>query len=341
MEIGAVSKALAFLNSDEAHALFAKSLSFLQVGSLSQQRRAAVSRILAEAAQASQDPRIAVLAVKAGPGGFGEIKKTIQEMVDDLMKQKEDEIKLKDFCIKELNGNERDTASKNRDKNDAEVKIADLTATIAQLTEEIEALKAAIAEAALQLKHAGEDREKANAEFQTVIADQRATQKLLTAALDILKGFYEKAALTQTSSQQSDRQPKFKKFEKNKKSGGVMGMMQGIIDDAKALEDEATHDEEKGQEAYEAFVVDTNDSLDAMRKSMTDKTAAKAKAEGEKVETETELEGILGTLKGLAAAASDLHKQCDYTLKNFDTRQSARDSEVEALKQAIGIFSGR
>jgi len=278
-----------------------------------------------------------VLAVKAGPGGFGEIKKTIQDMVDDLMKQKEDEIKLKDFCIAELNSNERDTASKNRDRHDAEVKVEDLRVTIDTLTEEIEALKAAIAEAALELKHAGENREKANAEFQTAVADQRATQKLLTAALDILKGFYEKAALAQVSSEQ----PKFKKFEKNKKSGGVMGMMQGIIDDAKALEDEATHDEEKGQEAYEAFVVDTNDSLDAMRKAMTDKTAAKAKAEGEKVETETELEGILGTLKGLAAAASDLHKQCDYTLKNFDTRQSARDSEVEALKQAIGIFSGR
>merc|ERR1719337_277373 len=106
------------------------------------------------------------------------------------MKQKEDEIKLKDFCVAELNSNERDTASKNRDKQDAEVKIADLEETIGKLTEEIEELDAAIAEASLQLKHAGEDREKENAEFQTTVADQRATQKLLTAALDILKGFY-------------------------------------------------------------------------------------------------------------------------------------------------------
>jgi len=341
MEIGAVSKALSFLNSDEAHALFAKSLSFLQMSSQLQERRAAASKVLRAAAEVSQDPRLAVLAVKAGPCGFGEIKKTIQEMVDDLMKQKEDEIKLKDFCRDELNSNERDTTSKTRDKQDTEAKIADLAQRIDQLTEEIEALKAAIAEAALELKHAGENREKANAEFQSVIADQRATQKLLTAALDILKGFYEKSALTQVSANAAEEQPKFKKFEKNKKSGGVMGMMQGIIDDAKAMEDEATHDEEKGQTAYEAFVVDTNESLDAMRKSMGDKSDAKAKAEGDKVERETELEGLEGELTNLAAQSSDLHKQCDYTMKNFDARQSTRDDEVAALKQAIGIFSGR
>merc|ERR1719321_880504 len=105
----------------------------------------------------------------------------------------------------------------------------------------------------IQMKRAGEDREKANKEFQTVVADQRATQKLLEAALGILKGFYEKAALVQVSqhgqkaASEQAPPPGFKSYEKNKKSGGVMGMMQGIIDDAKALEAEAIRAEEDSQ----------------------------------------------------------------------------------------------
>jgi len=271
---------------------------------------------------------------------MGALNKNLQGMVDNLLKENEDEIKLKDYCIAEFSNNKQDTSSKTRDKSDAEVHIADLTSTTETLTQEIDALTDAIAEASLQLKHAGENREKANSEFQQTVADQRATQKLLKAALDILKGFYEKAALAQMSAQAVDEQPKFKKFEKNKKSGGVMGMMQEIIDDAKALEDEATYDEEKGQKEYEQFVVDTNDSLDAMRKSKTDKSATRAKTEGEKVETETEFEGINGNLDSLERQSNDLHKQCDFTLENFDVRQAARADEIGALKEAIGIFSG-
>merc|ERR1719380_347875 len=99
---------------------------------------------------------------------------------------------------------------KERDRADIEAKIDDLTMTIETLTKEIEVLKAEIAELQMQMKRAGEDREKQNKEFQTVVADQRATQKLLEAALGILKGFYEKAALVQeraTSKLTSAQEP--------------------------------------------------------------------------------------------------------------------------------------
>merc|ERR1719364_613583 len=119
----------------------------------------------------------------------------------------------------------------------------------------------------VQMKRAGEDREKANKDFQMTVADQRATQKLLTAALNILKGFYEKAALVQKNTQQKEvagqaPPPGFKSYEKNAASGGVMGMMSGIINDAKAMEAEAIRGEESAQTTYEEFVMDTNASIE-------------------------------------------------------------------------------
>jgi len=344
LEIQATSKALSFLSSDEAHDLFTKTFNFVQRASAAQSaKRAQIVNLLQAAASKSQDPRLSTLAVKARVNGMDGVKKTISDMVDKLVQEKEDEIKHRDFCIEEIGQNERDTESKNRDKADLEANIEDLTMRIEELTRVIDDLKAAIAEASLQLKHAGENREKANNEFQVVISDQRATQALLTKALDILKGFYNKAALVQTgahTSQPAGAPPGFKTHEKNKQSGGVMGMMQEIIDDAKTMEADATRDEEQSQKAYEDFVSDTNESLDEMNSSLINKSEARAKTEADKVEAQTEHEGVVGELDSLAASNSDLHLSCDYTLKNFDMRQSTRDDEVEALKQAIAIFSG-
>merc|ERR1719230_2250771 len=157
-------------------------------------------------------------------------------------------------------------------------------------------------------------------DFQMTVADQRATQKLLTAALNILKGFYEKAALVQKKSEQKlvagqAPPPGFKSYEKNAASGGVMGMMSGIINDAKAI-----RGEESAQKTYEEFVMDTNMSIEEKVKDITGKTEAKAKAEGDKVEAETERDSVLGELEQLANENADLHKSCDFTLKNFELR---------------------
>merc|ERR550514_859950 len=180
-EMAAVSKALAVLSSDDAHDLFTKTFNpeFTQKSaSLHSERRTQASKVLAAAAKKFQNPRMAQLATAVRLDAFTKVKKAIDDMVAELTKQKEDEIKHKDWCVDEMNTNERTTEMKNRDKDDLNAKIADLTSTIDTLTKEIETLKAEIAEMQVQLKRAGEDREKENKEFQTTVADQRATQKL-------------------------------------------------------------------------------------------------------------------------------------------------------------------
>merc|ERR1719174_582009 len=117
-------------------------------------------------------------------------------------------------------------------------------------------------------------------------------------------------------------------------------MMQGIIGEAKAMEAEAIRGESDTQQAYETFVKDTNTSIEEKTKDIVSKSDMKAKAEGEKVEAETEHESVMGELEQLMNENADLHKSCDFTLKNFELRQTARDDEIEALKQALAMFSG-
>merc|ERR1719329_780149 len=203
LEMEACSKALAVLSSDDAHDLFTKTFnpSFMQMEMHSSERRAQASKLLTAVAQKVQNPRLATLAVRVRLDAFTRVKKAIDDMVAQLLKEKEDEIKHKDFCVDEFNTNELQTEKKTRAKADLTARIADLEQTISDLTKAIDQLKSEVAEMQVQMKRAGEDREKENKEFQTTVADQRATQKLLTAALNILKGFYSKkvkAALIQT-----------------------------------------------------------------------------------------------------------------------------------------------
>jgi len=347
LEMEAVSKALAILSGDDAHDLFTRTFNPALVekqSAVQSKRRTQASKLLSDVAHKLQSPRLATLAVQVRLDAFTRVKKAIDDMIAQLLKEKEDEIKHKDFCVDEFNKNQLETENKEREKSDLIAKIEDLDMTIKQLTDAIETLKAEIAEMQVQLKRAGEDREKQNKEFQMTVADQRATQKLLHAALTMLKGFYDKKAAASLMQRQEPvgppPPPGFKEYQNNAAAGGVMGMIQQIINDAKAMEAEAIRSEEDAQKAYEDFVKETNSSIEEKSKDIVNKSEEKAKAEGDLVQAQAEKESVMLELEQLSNYNAQLHQSCDFVTKNFEIRQTARDEEIEALKQAKAILSG-
>merc|ERR1719333_19918 len=251
LEMQAVSKAMAVLTDEDAMDTFSSTFSLVQkasVTSFKSKRRADASKRLADVARKYNNPHLMTLAVRVRLDAFEKVKQAIDDMIAELLKQKEDEIKQKDFCVDGFNENEKQTTEQTRIKTDLETLIEDLTMKIEELHKDIETLKAEIGELQVQMKRAGEDREKENKEFQQTVAEQRATQALLTKALDVLKGFYgiQAAALLQQKQEPAGPPPPpgFKEYKKNAASGGVMGMIQQIINDAAAMETEAIKGEE-------------------------------------------------------------------------------------------------
>merc|ERR1719337_728461 len=119
-----------------------------------------------------------------------------------------------------------------------------------------------------------------------------------------------------------------------------MGMIQQIINDAKAMEAETIRAEEDAQKAYEDFVKDTNGSVEEKNKDIVHKSEIKAKGEADLVQAKDDKEAVLLELEQLGNYKAELHSSCDFIVKNFDIRQTARDEEVEALRQAKAILSG-
>ena len=66
------------------------------------------------AALKNKSPRLAAIAIKVQLDAFVRVKKAIDDMIGQLTAEKNDELKLKDFCINAFNQNQVHT-----EKNDA------------------------------------------------------------------------------------------------------------------------------------------------------------------------------------------------------------------------------
>merc|ERR1719174_1003327 len=103
------------------------------------------------------------------------------------------------------------------EKADLENTIANLESSLAGINDEIKTMNDEIEASKVEMQRASEDREIENKDFQETIADQRATQAILTKALDRLKAFYDKKALVQLKAKSTSKQDpgSFTTYKKN------------------------------------------------------------------------------------------------------------------------------
>merc|ERR1719171_152564 len=190
------------------------------------------------------------LTVSVQLDAFTKVKEAMDQMVAELKEQQKEEVKLKEFCTTKFNENEQQTYTKTEEKKDLEQKIDSLISDIERLTKEIKEAGDTIADTEIEIKKASEAREKENAEFQTTVADQRATQTILKKALAKLESFYKKKALLQEAQTPPVH---FQPMKKNAGSSPVMGMIEQIIEESVAVEQEAMQSETQAQADYEKF----------------------------------------------------------------------------------------
>jgi len=341
-EVTAVAETIKILTDDEAHDTFSRSVGFVQESSSNKFTSSLRKRIvsyLREQNEQLQSPRLSLLAISAMSDPFAKMKENIDKLVGGLEKTQQEEVEQRDFCIDELNKNEGQTVDAKNKKDDLEQKIEDLKAALEAATQAIVAAKKEIFETQVAMKQAGGNREQQNKEFQMVVADQRATQTILTKALDRLKAFYEKKGFFL----QRQAPPAPAGFQPYKKAGGAtgaLGLLEMIIDEAKHVEGKAKEDEQEAQADYESFMKDSVASLDSLNAEITDKSEEKAKADGELTIAETDLKNTVTDISNLAEYNNRLHQDCDYLMENYKVRQTARAAEIESLKEAKAIFSG-
>merc|ERR1719247_1111308 len=289
-------------------------------------------------AAAGPRAQLSTLAVSVSLDSFKKLKEVMDKMVADLKTEQADEVAFKAHCEKEFDSTEKETFEKTDLKADLEAQIEQLAKLSKTLADEIAAAQAEIADTEVAIKKASQVREGETADYQKTVADQRATQAILKKALGKLQEFYKKAFLIQRSKQEPP--VKFGAYKNNAGASPVIGMIEQIIEDSKALESEAVAGETAAQKSYETFVKDSNDLVAELTESVSAKTKAKATASEDREQGKSDLDSKNGELESLALTLEDLHGGCDWVLRNFAARQKARLDEIEAIGQAKAILSG-
>jgi len=347
-EIAAISETIKILSDDDAFDLFGKTTGFLQTKEQSKAREAMRMRASSQLrvlGKKTNNLQLLALSQQVKLDGFVKVKKAIDEMAADLKKQLADEVDQRDWCQKEFQENDVQTANKNREIKELSSLIETSANTIDTLTSDIKALNAEIAEMKVQMKKAGQDREEENHEYQQTVMDQRATQAILKKALARLEEFYKKKALLQAEPGAAVAPPPIGdegmgEYKANQGAGGVMMLIQNIIDESHEAEMDAISGEAESQAGYEEFIKNSNDAISAAQKEITAKSDSKSETEATKVQAEGDRQTALGDAEALAQYKAELHGSCDFLLKNFDLRQSAIQQEIDGLAQAKAILSG-
>jgi len=102
----------------------------------------------------------------------------------------------------------------------------------------------------------------------------------------------------------------------------------------------AKKEEAEAQADYEGLLADAKKKREVTARAMTEKEGAKAALQGNKKKKNDRITGLNTELKETIDVVEDLHKDCDWLLKNFQERIKLRAAEVEALQRAKSTLAG-
>jgi len=346
-EIVALSETLKILMGDEARALFGKTLSFLQINgqvvadsAKSKMINSAMQRVM-RTARKHGNWMLASLAVRMRLDSFTKVKAMMDKMLADLKKEQAAEYEKNEYCLSAIDKTEDSIKVATSEKEDLTALKVKLEGDMSMLDSEITTLKKEVSDMEISLKQAGEERKAENLVYQQSVSDQRATIHVLTMAYDRLKVFYEpKGAASMAQVAQAPPPMGTGDYEKNAYGGGVLQMVATIIRDAKNDEILLVSDEQQSQADYAKFAADATASIESDKEQILEKTKQLESTSASKAETEASLLSNGEELSGLDETLTAHHADCDWVMKYFDVRQTARKEEMEAIAEAKAILSG-
>jgi len=356
-EMIAISDAITILSEDSTRELMSKTVTFLQLASSSSRTKQPAQPaddfgdLLGEwhmqtANQQHRDsaashPRridLSTLTLIARSQGLGKVKEMIEKKVEELKDEQQQEVKFRTYCNQEFKKIEKDIFTSKTEKEDLEDKINELQADVKKLGQDIADAGNKITETKAQLKKAEENRQKETADYKNTLEDQRLTQDILKKALQKLADYYKKGlgkeVFLQRSHTAQTPPAKFTKYQDNAKSGPVLSMLEDIIKDSVSLVEKAKVDEKKAAADYKTFVQDSKLLLKSLETSIVEKTKNSASTKRDLNEAKSEHQSKTRELVTLTEYDADMHKECDFVLENFATRQKARSAEVDDLQAA-------
>jgi len=358
-ELSGITKALSILTSDDAKALFNKSIkpgmetSFLQVASYSDPQATAYN-VLKARASASGSLRLMSMSVSMGAalksrGLFDGVVEGMNKMIDQIAAEGKSDHEEKEWCKDETHKNEQEAAR-------YEYKIEKHNGKLMRLRTKLEELESTLQKTIDEIKQTTADlaemtstREADHSAFEVAKSDDEGAVLLLGKAIESMSAFYKnnEAAVLLLEKQpvfdRGDQAPDatFSKASKSSgEAGGILSIMTMLKED---LEDEISNGV-KVEKENQFYFERTRKQLNALLKELGEK---KVNLKGSIVDTNKAIddeEDVKQDVQDLLDEDNDYLKSikpnCDTVVLGFDEREKKRVDDTSALIESRELLAG-
>jgi len=322
-----------------------KSMSLLRSNADGPIRQKLISYLQSKAKE-TKSKLLLMIATKAAAGGpFDKVKKMIKDLIVKLMEEATEESEHKGWCDTELGTNKQTREDKadavstlTAESEELEAKISKLGEEMAELSDDIAAIDAAVAEATAL-------RQKEKAKNAVTIEEAKVAQTAVAKAITVLEDFYAKAADATSLVQQTPAEDAPATFDKpytgmGGASGGIIGMLQVIESDFARLEAETSAAESAAEEEYTKFTDDSAQDKAVKNMDLENKGKDKTSAEADLVTTKSDLDATQKELDAALAYYEKLKPSCVDAGLSYEERVKMREEEIQSLQEALQILSG-
>jgi len=371
-ELTALSETIKILNDDDALDLFKKTLpsgssSFVQVEetrTLLRDRALTLLRGVKSRSDRRHRPGLDFLVMvlsgkrALSQGMFDKVIRMCDDLVAELKQEQQDDNDKKEYCEKQFDLAEDKKKSLERAEKDAENAIAKAKEAIEVLTDEIKAIEKGIKELDDSVVEATEQRKEENGEFKDLMAADTKAKEILKFAKKRLNKFYNptvalaqaqarEGSLAEVSAHAAGKAPPGPPpdtwdayAKKSDESTNVVHMIDVLIADLDKEMTEAKAEENNAQEDYETMMSESAAKRTEDSKALSGKMNAKADSEKVLSEQSDVKKDTTSELWATLKYIDSLHQECDWLLKFFDVRKTARTGEIDSLVKAKEVLSG-
>jgi hypothetical protein len=309
---------------------------------------------------------LSLLAQKIAADPFGKVKKMIDDMITRLLEEANEDASHEGFCDTEVGKSKVTRAKLSEDIDALTAAVEEGKSTIMMLTEEIALLSSEVAELEASVTEATKMRTAEKATNKATVEDTSAAEKAITAAIAVIKKFYEGASVA-TAFVQSDRpamgtdewnslaNPNFKgTVDKGHKegmqtfgksyqgqqdeAGGVLAMLEVIQADFANVQADTKADEASAQTSYEDLMTESKKNMATKKRKIEMDVSDKAAAETKLQEDTKDMKGTQDELLAANRYYAKLVPQCFDKGQTFEERTASREAEIASLKQALKIL---
>jgi uncharacterized protein YoxC len=301
---------------------------------------------------------IILMALQGKKDGNEKVVGLMEKMVASLHKEQEEDDQKKAFCEAELAKTEDEEKDLHNQVNTLETRIDADAETVKNLKDEIAGLRASIKDLDATVAEATAQRKNEHDAYVSEAADNNAALDLLGMAKNRLAKFYSPELYKEAPKQESSEEDKITEADSfiqlkeappaapelkssgKQESGGVVALMDMLINDLKKEMQENEFQEKDSQQDYEALMADSKKKRAADSSAKVEKESAFADAEAAHLELQSEKKDKDQDHLANKQYLSQLHVDCDWNLENYEARKKARVEEEESLKKGEEVLNG-